>query len=86
VANGTGQLETWLGFYAEGENPNGMVAHTANGVVINGTGDDGHRDGYNYAGGPPNADGPRWNRTADEAQPLMETGMIRVGAHYRRKR
>ncbi len=63
-----------------GENPNGVVAQTANGTIINGRGG----DGSEWRGKM--ADGPRWNTDPREEAPLMvEPGIVRVSSHVRRK-
>jgi hypothetical protein len=69
-----------------GENPNGMVAQTANGTIINGRGG----DGDNYRGMM--ADGPRWNTDPREEAPVLTDpvtviprGMVPVSGHMRRK-
>lgn len=38
MANNQGQTENWVKFLAKGENPRGMIAHTAEEIMINGRG------------------------------------------------
>jgi hypothetical protein len=72
-----------------GENPNGMVAQTANGTLVDGRGGDGYtwRDGMM-------ADGPRWNEdprieapnlTPGPAMVKVPRGKVMVSGHMRRK-
>lgn len=70
-----------------GENPNGMIAQTANGTIRNGRGGDG--DEYRYG---MMADGPRWNTDPrpEAPQPFgieiaIPRGHVRVGSHTRKK-
>jgi hypothetical protein len=72
-----------------GENPNGMVAQTANGTLVDGRGGDGYtwRDGMM-------ADGPRWNEDPRIEAPnpapglgseQVPRGKVLVAGHMRRK-
>lgn len=63
-----------------GENPNGFVAQTANGTIINGQGGDGWSRPWNTADGGWNDD-PRIERT-----PLGEPAVVEVRAHTRGRR
>lgn len=64
-----------------GENPNGMIAQTANGTIRNGRGGDGDTWRYNMA------DGPRWNTDPRPEGPVdTDPAMVTVSMHSRRKR
>jgi len=76
-----------------GENPNGMVAQTANGTLVGGRGGDGDTWRYGMM-----ADGPRWNEDprieapnlTPSTVPMPATvkvprGKVMVSGHMRRK-
>lgn len=79
-----------------GENPNGMVAQTANGTVrVGRNGGDGGGDGHSYRYGM--ADGPMWNQdprmmpdslvsvTPDPIGVSIPRGRVAVSSHTRKK-
>lgn len=74
----------FAGLVAEGENPNGFVAQTANGTRRDGFADDGRT--YQW-GTPP--DGARWNFNpmpgAEPEMPAMAATVVSVTAHTRRR-
>lgn len=88
----------WSELLGTGENPNGVVAQTPNGTVINGAGG----DGWEFAHERDNTDGERWNRdpmpkrdgprmmdmpeTLGATAVTVGVGRVRVVAHTRKKR
>lgn len=74
----------FAGLVAEGENPNGFVAQTANGTRRDGFAD----DGMTYSWGP-RPDGERWNcNPMPGAEPYADApapAVVSVTAHTRRR-
>lgn len=83
----------WSTLVQESENPNGMIAQTANGTEHDGVGSDGSQFRYNMA------DGSRWNsdpmRQPDPLTPVDDTvpgppmivgkGHVSVAGYTRRR-